>query len=420
MEGVLWPDLGGRRVLLGVSGGVAAYKAAELCRLLARAGAEVSVMLTQAAERFVGSATFAALSGRAVATDLFDPVQEQQIGHIRLAERAELLIVAPATADLLGRFAAGLANDLVTTVHLAFRGPLLLAPAMNVHMWEHAATRANIACLHDRGARFVGPNSGEMACGHVGAGRMAEPEAILQAAGHCLSPQDFRGCRVLVSAGATREAIDPVRFISNRSSGKMGYALAAEAAARGAEVTLVSGPTCLPAPYGVTRVPVTSAAEMARELTSRFARQDVLIMAAAVADYRPMRVAAEKLKKETLGESHGLELERTADILAGLRDVTPAGAPAGVRPVVVGFAAETGPGALDRAPLKLFSKGCDLALVNDVSQPDAGFDVDTNRLLIHERERAAEVLPLLSKRRAAARVLDRLAALIEARRVQGA
>jgi phosphopantothenoylcysteine decarboxylase/phosphopantothenate--cysteine ligase len=406
--GVLWPRLDGRRVLLAVSGGVAAYKAAELCRLLTRCGAEVQVMMTAAAQRFVGADTFAALSGRAVATDLFDQWQEQQIGHIRLAEWAEVLVAAPATADLLARFSAGMADDLVTTVQLAYQGKLLLAPAMNVQMWQHPATQENVARLRSRGAQMVGPESGEMACGHVGAGRMSEPETILQGIAGCLTPSDLAGRAVLVSAGPTHEALDPVRYLSNRSSGKMGFALAAEAAARGARVTLVAGPTRLPVPLGVELVRVVDAAAMVEAIVTRMAGQDVIVMAAAVADYRPKEVAAGKLKKDRLGQRPELALERTVDILSELArrraEVQYSKAPVG-QPLLVGFAAETGPDDLAAAPAKLFAKGCDLALVNDVSQPDAGFDADTNRVVIHHGPRSApEPLPLLSKREVAARL----------------
>jgi len=406
----LWPDLEQRRVLLAVSGGVAAYKAAELCRLLTRCGAQVRVMMTEAARQFVGEATFAALSGQPVATELFNPVQEAQIGHIRLADEAEALVVAPATADVLAKLAHGLATDVVTTVYLAFRGPVLLAPAMNVQMWQHAATRSNVALLRQRGGhRMVGPESGEMACGHVGAGRMSEPEQILQAVGACLCRQDLAETRLMVTAGPTREAIDPVRFLANRSSGKMGYAVAAEAAARGAEVTLVSGPTALPVPSGVRRVDVSSAAQMAQAVQAEAGQQDVLIMAAAVADYRVRAVASEKLKKAQLGQTPTLELERTEDILQSVARLSYR---AGGRTLVVGFGAETASADLQRlATEKLASKGCDLLVVNDVSQSDAGFEVDTNRIVVAEASGRVEASDLRSKRQIARQILDRVVAL---------
>ncbi|MCC6749458.1 MAG: bifunctional phosphopantothenoylcysteine decarboxylase/phosphopantothenate--cysteine ligase CoaBC [Deltaproteobacteria bacterium] len=402
VESFLKPDLTGRRVLLAVSGGVAAYKAAELCRLLVRCGGAVQVMMTDAARAFVGEATFAALSGRQVATGLFDPQQESQIGHIRLADEAELLVCAPTTADLLARLAHGLAGDLVGTVYLAYAGPVLLAPAMNVRMWEHPATQANVETLVRRGHRFVGPSRGEMACGHTGPGRMAEPEEILQAVGACLAGDDLRGRRILVSAGGTREPLDPVRYLGNRSSGRMGFALAAEASARGAEVVLVAGPSSLPTPYGVQRVEVESAAEMARAVFHHAAGADAVIMAAAVADFRPVERAERKVKKKDVGSSWTLSLEPTTDILGEL------GAREGRRPLLVGFAAETGPELEAYASAKLAAKGCDLLVANDVLQPGSGFESETNQAVILGREGLREVMALLEKRQLAARILDRV------------
>lgn len=422
MNEALWPDLEGRRVLLAVSGGVAAYKAAELCRLLVRCGATVQVMMTDAALRFVGEQTFAALSGRQVACSLFDPAREAQIGHIDLADRAELLVAAPATADLLARFAGGIADDLVTTVYLAYRGPVVLAPAMNVQMWEHPATRDNMIRLRERGHRVIGPASGEMACGHVGAGRMEQPEEILQAIGAALSSQDLAGRRVLVTAGPTRERIDPVRYLTNASSGKMGYALAQEALARGAEVVLVSGPTLLPTPRGARCLKVESAAEMAHAVREEVDGCDAVVMTAAVADYRPRDVARAKLKKEELGGQLVVELERTEDILAMLGTASAAGAGAGSaepgaggarRPLLVGFAAETSADLDEPARRKLRDKACDLLVANDVSAGDSGFAGDTNRVVLYGRDGAREPLPLLSKRRAAKSITDRMVAMLE-------
>jgi phosphopantothenoylcysteine decarboxylase/phosphopantothenate--cysteine ligase len=404
-----WSDLAGRQVLLGVSGGIAAYKSAELCRLLVRAGARVRVMITAAGRRFVGETTFAALSGQPVATELFDPQQEAQIGHIRLADEAEALVFAPATADLIARLAHGLADDLVTTVYLAFRGPVVVAPAMNVQMWGHPATRANAALLAERGHLLVGPAEGEMACGHVGAGRMAEPGEILEAVARCFAPRDLEGRSVLVSAGPTREGIDPVRYLGNRSSGRMGFALAAEACARGARVTLVHGPTALPAVAGVEAVPVGSAAEMAEAIEQRAGAQDAVVMAAAVADYRPADPAATKLKKGPGGETLTLVLERTADILAALGQRAH-------RPLLVGFAAETGGDLEALAREKLQRKGCDLLVANDVAEEDAGFEVETNRVMIVDRDGTCDRLPLLSKREVAGRVIDRIVAGLQGRR----
>lgn len=409
-----WPDLAERRVLLAVSGGVAAYKAAELCRLLVRCGARVRVAMTAAAQHFVGAPTFAALSGRAVATELFDPVQEAQIGHIGLADEAEVLVVAPATADVLAKFAAGLAGDVVTTAYLAFAGPVLLAPAMNVKMWQHPATQQVLQRLRERGHRVVGPESGELACGHVGAGRMSEPEALLEGVWHCLAPQSLVGRRVLVSAGPTREALDPVRYLTNRSSGKMGYALAAEAAARGAAVTLVSGPTALATPLGVQRIDVTSAAELAQAVLEQAPQHDAVVMTAAVADFRPANVATQKLAKERLGDQPTLTLTRTVDVLAAL-GAARATADREASPLLIGFAAETG---IDEGRVlgKLAAKQCDLLVVNDVSRSDAGFDAEDNRVVIYDAAGGRQALPLLPKREVAARVLQRLAELLAGRR----
>jgi phosphopantothenoylcysteine decarboxylase/phosphopantothenate--cysteine ligase len=433
IEAVLCPDLEGRRVLLAVTGGIAAYKSAELCRLLVRSGARVNVMMTAAARRFVGEITFAALSGNPVSVDLFggaptataraargsrlasppepapahlDPAQEAQIGHIQLADEADLLVVAPATADIIAKLRHGVADDLVSTVYLACTAPVLLAPAMNVNMWRHSATQANIAELRERGHAVVGPDSGELACGHEGAGRMAEPDEILQAAGACLSSRDLPGRSVLVTAGGTHEPLDPVRFIGNRSSGRMGFALAAEAVARGARTLLVAGPTSLPTPHGVERVDVTSAKQMAREVHERCeAGVDAVLMAAAVADYRPTREAESKIKKNAVGERWTLSLERNPDILASL-------CKGSHRPaVVVGFAAETGKAALTRAAEKRRDKGCDLLVANDVMASDAGFEVDTNKVTIFGA-RGEEELPLMSKRQVARQVLDRVVKLL--------
>ncbi len=404
-ESVIWPDLQGKKVLLAVTGGIAAYKAAELCRQLAKSGAAVRVMMTAAARRFVGEVTFAALSDSPVSTDIFDPGQEDNIGHIELADWADLLVVAPATANTLAKLAGGVAEDVVGTVYLACTAPVLLAPAMNVNMWQHPATQANMELLRQRGHRVVGPGSGELACGHVGQGRMAEPVEILQAAGGCLAPQDLSGNRLLISAGPTHEALDPVRFVGNRSSGKMGFAVAAEAAARGAEVTLVAGPSALPTPLNVERLDVTSAAEMAEAVRLAAASQAAVIMAAAVADYTPATVADSKLKKAKVGENMTLELERTVDILASLGNLSP-------RPYLVGFAAETEENLDGVAPDKLKRKGCDLLVANDVGAHDAGFETDQNRVIIYDAAGGKEVIPLQAKRLVAARILDRVASAL--------
>ncbi len=405
MKSTLWPSLEGRRVLLGVSGGIAAYKTAELCRLLVRCGATVQVMMTAAARRFVGEVTFSALSNHPVVPELFDEGQEGQIRHIDLADRTELLLIAPATANLLAKLAHGLANDVITTVYLAYTGKVLLAPAMNVHMWEHPATKNNLQILRQRGHQIVGPASGEMACGHVGEGRMAEPEQILQAAGACLAVQDLASRSIMVTAGPTQEPIDPIRFLSNRSSGKMGFSLAAVAATRGARVTLVTGPSSLPTPFGVDRVDVMTAAQMAEAVHRRAVEQDAIFMVAAVADYRPSVVAANKLKKEDVGDRLTLVLERNRDILADLGASSP-------HPVLVGFAAET-EGYLDAvAHAKRAAKGCDVLVVNDVTAPGAGFETDTNQVVLYDARGGREALPVMSKRNVAEHILNRVVLML--------
>lgn len=402
MEPILIPhNIEGKRVLLAVSGGIAAYKSAELCRLLVKAGATVQVMMTAAARNFVGEVTFAALSDHPVATELFDPVQEAQIGHIRLADESDLMIVAPATANVMAKMAHGVADDLVTTVYLAFTAPVLLAPAMNINMWQHPATRSNVEALVQRGHRLVGPESGELACGHVGAGRMSEPEQIVQAAGWSLVEHDLEGREVLVTAGPTHEPLDPVRFVGNRSSGRMGYALAAEAAARGAKVVLISGPSALETPLGVQRVDVVTAAQMLEAVSVRASKQDAIIMAAAVADFRPVDISETKLKKEQLGDRVSLDLERTTDILARLE-----------HPLLVGFAAETAANLERVARAKLSAKGCQLLVANNVLDEDAGFEVETNRVILLDADGGSESLPLMSKRAVAGRILDRVTAAL--------
>ena len=402
--------LAGKRVVLGVSGGIAVYKAAELTRLLVKAGAEVRVVMTRAAREFVTPLTFQTLSNHPVATELFDLTQESEIGHIQLAEWADLMVVAPATADLIARFANGMGDDLLTTMALVVRAPILLAPAMNTLMWEHAIVQENVQKLTGLGRVFVvGPGSGFLACKVIGPGRLAEPADILEAAGRLLTAADLRGRRVLVTAGPTHEAIDPVRFIANRSSGKMGYAIARAAAARGASVTLVTGPTSLPEPLGVEVVRVSSAAELGDATTVRAAQTDVLVMSAAVADFSLARVAGGKLKKEELGEAPKLELKRNRDVLADLaraRREHPEH-----RQVLVGFAAETEKvEAYARA--KLAAKGCDIIVANDVSQSDAGFEVDTNRVTIVGPGEKVVRLPLMSKDEVAHQVLDQARSLL--------
>ncbi len=394
--------LAGRRIVLCITGGIAAYKSAELCRGFIRAGADVHVVMTPAAQRFVGGVTFEALSGNPVSTDLFHAAEPGVIEHIRLADLAELLVVAPATAGFLARMAHGLADDLLGAVLLATTAPVLVAPGMNVNMWQHPATRDNLALLKNRGVHFVGPDEGDLACRTYGAGRMAEPPAILEAAGGVLLPSDLAGQQVLITAGATREPLDPVRFLSNRSTGKMGFALARAAAGRGARVTLVCGPHHLRPPLGVTCVDVETAAQMAEAVEGRVDSMDLVIMAAAVADWRPETVAPKKLKKQNAGDSDSLPLHRTTDILAELGRRRK-----GTRPLLVGFAAETGDPVME-AQRKLRDKGCDLVVANDVSEPDAGFAADTNRVVLVRPNADPEPLSLASKNAVAHQILDAL------------
>jgi phosphopantothenoylcysteine decarboxylase/phosphopantothenate--cysteine ligase len=399
-----------RRVLLAVSGGIAAYKVPELVRLLDGAGHSVRCALSEAGARFVSPLVLQTLTREPVRSHLLDPGEEGQIGHIDLADQADIVVVAPATANLLARMANGLADDLVSTLLLATRAPVLVAPAMNVNMWEHAATRANVEVLRRRGIHFVGPEAGALACGWEGTGRMAEPAAIAVAVERLLGPASLAGVRVLISAGGTREPIDAVRAIVNRSSGKMGFALAAEAARRGADVVLVAGPSGLATPAGVERVDVETALEMRSAVTAAFAGASVAIMAAAVADFRPAAPLAGKLKKEDLPDEAGFELSlvRNPDILAELARER------GER-VVVGFAAESGD-VIAAARRKLARKGCDLLVANDVSGTDAGFESDCNAVVLLTPDGDVEELPLLDKREAAVRIWDRIEKLRGVRR----
>lgn len=392
------PVLEGRAVLLCVGGGIAAYKTCDLARLLVRAGARVDVAMTPAAARFVSPLTFGALVQRPVATDLLDADEDQQIGHIGLADRAELAIVAPATANLCARLRMGQADDVVTATLLASRAPVLLAPSMNVHMWNHPATKENLEVLRARGLLQVGPGSGEMACGHVGDGRLAEPWEILEAAAGALGTRDLSGRRVLVTAGPTREFLDPVRFVSNPSTGKMGYAIAAAARRRGAEVVLVSGPVSLPAPPGVEVVSITSAGELAGATLDRAADSDVIFMTAAVSDYRPEVVHPQKVKKAEGAET--LTFVRTMDVLAELGRRFAASTS---RPLLVGFAAET-ERVVEHAREKLRGKRADLIVANDVS-PGGAFGNEENEVVIVSAE-GEERVARASKAVVADRLLD--------------
>jgi phosphopantothenoylcysteine decarboxylase/phosphopantothenate--cysteine ligase len=401
--------LAGRTVVVAVSGGIAAYKACELVRLLVQNGAAVQVIMTAHAREFVTPLTLQTLSGRPVATDTFDLTQESEIGHIKLADQADVIVIAPATANVLAKMAHGLADDLLGTVLLASRAPVVIAPAMNVHMWEHPATRANLATLQRRGVTVVGPGSGSLACGYEGPGRLAELGDIVEAAESALTSQDLRGQRIVVSAGPTREALDPVRYLSNQSSGKMGFAIARVARRRGAAVTLVHGPVGVPVPSGVTAVPVTTALEMRREVGRAFAEATALVMAAAVADYRPREQAERKLKRGKAPLA-SVALDQNPDIVREL-------ARRKGRRTVIGFAAETGDGEQE-ARRKLTEKGLDLIVLNDVTAPGAEFGADTNLVRLLDRKGGDVRLPLLPKDEVAGRILDWLAARRPARRAR--
>ncbi len=361
--------LANRNILLGITGGIAAYKAAELTRLLVGSGARVRVAMTPAAQTFITPLTLQALSGNPVHTDLLDPAAEAAMGHIELARWAEVILVAPATADFIARLAHGHANDLLSTLCLATRAPLALAPAMNTQMWLHPATRANCALLASRGVTLVGPGEGDLACGETGPGRMLDPPDLCAALLGLLGHGPLEGLRVLVTAGPTREAIDPVRYLGNRSSGKMGFAVAAAAVRAGARVTLVAGPVTLATPVGVRRVDVESAAQMLAAVREAVAGCDIFVGTAAVADYRPARVAGEKIKKEAAALA--VDLERTADILAEVAALDPG-------PFTVGFAAETD-NLADYARAKLAAKKLDMIAANRVGDGLA-FGTDDNEL----------------------------------------
>ncbi len=412
--------LAGRRVLVGVTGGIAAYKAAILVRLLQHAGAQADVILTRGGARFVGAATFEGLTGRAVRQEVWEDIAGES--HVALGRRADTVVVYPATAHTLAKLAGGLADDLLSTTLLAATCPLVLAPAMHTEMWEHPATQHNVALLRERGASIVGPDDGPLMAGDAGPGRLVEPEVALDAVRAALvsgSPRlpddvpapvgagparrrDLLGTRVLITAGGTREPIDPVRYLGNRSSGRMGFALAAAARDRGAEVTLIAGPSELTTPDGVLRYDVTTALEMHTAVLEHLAAADVVIKAAAVADFRPVAPASSKLKKDQGVPT--IELTPNPDILAEL-----GAARSGSDPLLVGFAAETDEvEAGGRA--KLQRKGADLLVVNDVSGDDAGFEVDTNRVVILDRAGGRVEVPLADKRTVAERVLDRVVA----------
>jgi phosphopantothenoylcysteine decarboxylase/phosphopantothenate--cysteine ligase len=390
--------LKGKKIILGVTGGIAAYKAAELVRELVRSGAEVFVVMTRSAQAFITPLTFQTLSGNKVTTELFSLIEESEIGHISLADRAELLVIAPATANIIGKIAGGIADDMLTTIVMATKAPVLLAPAMNVHMWENPICQENIQRLRSRGFHFIDPEAGDLACGYEGKGRLAEIPAIVEEIRSILSPRDLAGETLLVTAGPTEEPIDPVRFLSNRSSGRMGFAVARAARLRGARVILVSGPSALPAPSGVKSIPIRTAVEMREAVLENLPLVSVLVMAAAVSDYRPKTASSGKIKKDQAELT--LPLELNPDILreAGQRKE---------KRLLIGFAAET-ESLLANARKKLAEKNLDLIVANDVGRPGAGFAVDTNIVKLIDRSGKIEELPLMSKEDLADRLLDRI------------
>jgi phosphopantothenoylcysteine decarboxylase/phosphopantothenate--cysteine ligase len=393
-----------KAIVLGVTGGIAAYKAAELVRLLVKEGAHVHVVMTRNAQEFVTPLTFQTLSGNSIVTDPFVLVDDQKIGHIALADLAELIVILPATANIIGKIANGIADDFLSTMVMATRAPVLFVPSMNVNMWENKALQKNIQTLLERGYDFVEPGEGELACHWYGKGRLAELSEVMERIEDFFSKKDLRKEKVLVTAGPTQEPVDPVRFLSNHSSGKMGYALAKVARRRGAEVILVTGPTFLPAPRGdIKVVRVQTAAEMRKAVVSHMEGCSVVIKAAAVSDFRPRAVSSQKLKKA--GASLSLPLEKTEDIL---REI---GKRKGSR-ILVGFAAET-ENLISNARKKLLEKNLDFIVVNDVTRPGAGFGEDTNQVKILYPSEQVKDLPLMSKEEVSQSILDEVVKLLK-------
>lgn len=398
--------LQGKTIVLGITGGIAAYKAAELTRMLVREQATVQAVMTTNAQRFVTPLTLQVLSGQPVCTDLFDLQFESQIGHIQIARAAHLVIVAPTTANVLAKLAAGIADDYLTTVLLATTAPVLLCPAMNVHMFHHPATRRNLDTLRELGYHLVEPASGMLACGDEGEGRLADLQDIMEVARRLLTRPTLRGKRILISAGPTWEAFDPVRFVTNPSTGKMGFAIAVVAARRGAEVHLVTGPSVLCAPRDIRVTGVVDAQEMKTAMETLASDVDAIIMAAAVGDYRPEKAAVHKIKKDE--EQLEVTLVKNPDILAHLGQTKTA------RQVLIGFAAETD-NLIANATEKLHKKNLDFIVANDLTQRGAGFACDTNQVKILHRDGRSEDLPCLPKEEVAALILDRVESLLGVR-----
>lgn len=391
--------LSGKKIVIGVTGGIAAYKAVETVSRLVKLGAGVDVVMTENAAHFVDPLTFRTISGRPVVTGMFDNPEQWDVKHISLSRKADLIAVVPATANIIGKVAAGIADDMLTTTIMGANCPVVFAPAMNCLMYENSIVQGNIQKLSDLGYLFIEPDSGRLACGEEGRGRLPEPSAIVGFIENCLSStEELKGVKVLVTAGPTREFIDPVRYITNRSSGKMGYAVAAQLQKRGAEVTLVSGPVSLDSPPGVSRLNVVSAAEMFDRVMERFADFDVIILLAAVADYRSEETHTEKIKKS--GESLALNLTKTRDIAYELGKIK------GDR-IVIGACAET-ENLDENARDKLQRKNFDMIIANDVTEPGAGFEVDTNIVKLFRRDGTSRQLPLMKKTEVASQIADEI------------
>lgn len=393
--------LSGKRIILGVSGGIAAYKAVELLRELVNRGAEVYVTMTKNATRFVGPITFQTLSQHPVLTDIFQSDDDWRIGHISITERADVFVIAPATANIIGKIASGIADDMLSTMVMACRAPKVIAPAMNENMWENSFVKRNIRALKDAGYKIVEPEVGELACGIYGKGRLAATDDIIEEIISVLTEKDLLGEKILVTAGPTREAIDPVRFISNPSTGKMGFALARVAKRRGADVILISGPVTLKPPRGVETHFVTSAIEMRDIVLKHYYTCSVVIKAAAVSDFRPDEVSREKIKKDKDGIR--IRLRLNPDILGELGSIKEGR-------ILVGFAAET-ENLLENAMEKIRKKNLDFIVVNDVSSPTAGFGADTNKVYIIDSSGKIDDLPLMSKEEVASKILDKIVEL---------
>ncbi|NOX61364.1 MAG: bifunctional phosphopantothenoylcysteine decarboxylase/phosphopantothenate--cysteine ligase CoaBC [Chloroflexi bacterium] len=397
-----------KTILLGVTGGIAAYKTVDLCSKLTQAGANVRVLMTQSAQKFVTALTFGAISGHAAITDLWQLYEGEKIGHVTLAHEADLLVIAPLTAHTMARMAQGLANDPITATYLSATAPLLVAPAMETHMWEHPATQANLKILKERGAVVIGPESGRLASGASGMGRMAEPATILEYCRILLAREGpLSGLRITITSGGTREWVDPVRFMGNRASGKMGVALARVARDLGAQVTLIHAAMSVPPPIGVNLVEAIRAEDMLHAVLDHLPETDVLISAAAIADFRPKVTHEAKLKKEA---GTKIELERTPDVLKAVGERRKE---IGKPLLVVGFAAET-TDLLANARRKMARKNLEMIVLNDVTAKDAGFGVDTNRVTILTRDGAAEALPLMDKEDVAFQILHRVRGLLGA------